>query len=154
MVGLIETILISITFCTVDQIETISVPFGYDDCSCVSFLDQPQASLFSTLIISASPSDVKCPIVFQSNAETCYNIAKECSQFGVFNTTKPFFSFCKNPDNTTEYRMCFGHITEDINGIKLYATKSIRSQSCSGPGPYIFIREYQRAIQLQVEGTQ
>ena len=114
------------------------VPFGYDECSCIGVRDT------FILIISTSSGDTECCVQLnQMSGEDCFDIST-C----LDTTTKPFFSVCNNPDPTesSPLQMCFGNITEELNGTKIYIVSSI--SKCGQ-----FINRYDRGIDIQLQGN-
>ena len=117
------------------------VPFGYDRCSCIS------VNSSFTLITPTISGDVKCSVVIRPNSGDCFNVAKECSEFidALNITTKPFFSICRDRKESSRFQMCFGNVTEELNGIKIYITSA--TTRCDE-----FIRRYNQGIIIQLQG--
>ena len=101
------------------------------------------------LAISNNPHDILCPIYIEDGSE-CYNHSR-CNGFNeAFQS--PFFSICKNPDNSSLIQMCFTNITEAHDGIKMFFITADRINCCSNVFLSTSSNLYFRAVELQVDG--
>ena len=129
------------------QTERLELLVGNNNCKCVEI--KCQGSLY--VIISspnASPPDTLCSI--HVNKPSCYS-PNECRQFN--GTTAPFFSVCENPlamaSTDCTYSMCFGNITEELNGTRLDFL--ILNKTICASDPVYFARVYIQSFELNVQ---
>ena len=119
----------------------MSVPFGYSDCSCIYVRNS------IILIISSTPKDILIPIHLEDG--DCVNFKQ---YFNGFNANYPFLSLCRDSTITTNVnlRMCFGNVTNDLDGIKLYTTTY--TSVCSLMNIQ-FIKNYTKGVEIRLQGN-
>ena len=97
----------------VTKTETINLFLGNNDCTCVK-MDCKGALNVAISNSDPNQSDALCP-VFTNAASTCYS-PSTCHQFN----DASFFHICEdNSSSRCIYRLCFGNVTEQLNGIRL-----------------------------------
>ena len=92
------------------ETETINLILGNNNCTCIAM--ECQGALNVAISKPDSQTDILCPVY----GNTCYTPTR-CGHFN----DAPFFRICENPSQSLEciYNMCFGNITEELNGTRM-----------------------------------
>ena len=123
---------------TVTETETINLLLGNNNCTCV---DVERRGGLSFALSNPDPDEVD--IVCRVRGTGCYS-PSVCNSFSDSGLV-PFFRACDNPSENS-HRLCFGNISEQLNGSRfdLFVLKRARCEST----PVYTVREYFRSFKL------
>lgn len=93
----------------------------------------------------SNPEPDQVDIMCRVNADGCYS-PEVCNKFRNSRFV-PFFRVC----NTTTYTLCFGNVSDILNGLKLELFAPKRVICGSGLIPFYATREYFRSFELNGE---
>lgn len=106
---------------------------GNNNCTCVN-IECKESLHVAISKPDMRPPDVLCPIYILSSTRSCYS-ADGCNRF----SGTPFFRICESQNLATSsdcnYNMCFGNITEKLNGTRLDFYE-LNKTMCESGTPY------------------
>lgn len=127
---------------SVTETGTINLLLGNNNCSCVNI--QCLGSLYA-VVSNPDLEDALCPVY--TLGSTCYS-PSFCGQF----QGTPFFRICENRSESDglgcTYSMCFGNITEQLNGTKLDFFVLTRTL-CQAASTIYLTRTYIRSFEIK-----
>ena len=120
------------------ETETINLLLGNNNCTCFE-MEGIGGLNFALSVSDPNQVDIMCPIY----GDPCYSPAV-CNAFKI-NGISPFFRICETLDNI--YVLCFGNISEYLNGLRLQFFTTRRT-ICSQLGTAYPVNTYIRSFVL------
>lgn len=131
---------------SVSGTEIINLLLGNNNCTCIE-LERIGGLNFAFPVSDPSEVDLMCPIF----GNPCYSTAStsRCSTLKINGTMiPPFFQICETPTNFETYTLCFGNVSEYLNGLRLQFFTSRRT-ICPSTGSYYATNTYIRSLELK-----
>ena len=111
------------------QTEQLNLLVGNNNCTCVD-IERHRSLYVAISKPNTNPPDVLCPIYILQDIGSCYN-PSGCNRF----SGTPFFHICESQNQPASYNMCFGNITEKLNGTRL-DFYILNKTMCDSGAPY------------------
>ena len=125
----------------VTETEIISLILGDNNCTCIEIECQRSLNVAISNPVSSVP-DVLCPIF----ADDCYS-PTDCNGFD----DTSFFQICDDQPNdlmnSCTYNMCFGNVSELLNGTRL--DFFVLNKTRCGPTQVYYPREYLKSLEIR-----